>query len=144
MSSPRDLLDAHALSEGEPRSVHGLNGSNLHHHCAGVDLLVPFRVLVVTVARPPFAEKRDRGVCHRGWRAAFMPRKGYSSRIAERSRGIGHKKAASNSWTNDWDLLHLRVFSGACHRGWFLAAIFSLPDTRSGGMLVARALPECE
>ncbi|KLO09202.1 hypothetical protein SCHPADRAFT_1000403 [Schizopora paradoxa] len=46
--------------------------------------------IVVTVARPHFAARRGRGVCHRGWRAAFMPRKGYSSRITERFRWIGH------------------------------------------------------
>lgn len=60
-----------------------------------------------------------------GWRAAFMPRKGYSSRTAERSRGIvslftsfahlvltfniGSQKAATRSWTNERGLLHTRV-----------------------------------
>ncbi|KLO05728.1 hypothetical protein SCHPADRAFT_910834 [Schizopora paradoxa] len=57
------LLEARAPSE------------SLSYPCAGVDsgLLHTF---VVTVARPPFAAKRGRGVCHRGWWAAFMPRKG--------------------------------------------------------------------
>ncbi|KLO17354.1 hypothetical protein SCHPADRAFT_900631 [Schizopora paradoxa] len=43
--------------------------------CAGVDLGL-LNVFVVTVARPHFAVGRGRGVCHRGWWAAFMPRKG--------------------------------------------------------------------
>ncbi|KLO16037.1 hypothetical protein SCHPADRAFT_233073 [Schizopora paradoxa] len=79
-----------------------------------------------------------------GWRAAFMPRKGYSSRIAERSRGTvshfaqfaylvltfetGSQKAEKlpAGPTNEAFSTRASTFlhsnpqcaSGACHRGW--------------------------
>ncbi|KLO20559.1 hypothetical protein SCHPADRAFT_11945 [Schizopora paradoxa] len=124
----------------------GARAPSESYPCAGVDSGL-FNIFVVTVARPLSAAKRGRGVCHRGWWAAFMPRKGYSSRIAERSRWIGRKTLRAGPMPEVFSTRASTPLHPVCQWGLLPGVIWlrssACPVQRSGWLLVARAPLMC-